>query len=232
MHIELAELFRCLEDHAPTWLVVSAFRSHNRIVLDGMLGCPLCGAEYPIEAGVVDFTQSSEPAGNVSEATGANDVHRPHESHCEDTVDVMRVAALLNLGSSSSLFAIEGSQIKLALDLQSITPVRLLLINPDDQESAEAALRTGDSPSPIAIMRVAKRVPLAEQSLAGVLLRSGSPESYVSLLRPDGRLVSPIGFDIPSGIAELARDDRQWVGERKIDRQKPAFDSLIQLTRR
>ncbi|HYW33320.1 MAG TPA: hypothetical protein VE869_17590, partial [Gemmatimonas sp.] len=55
MHVELADLFRCPGDHEDTWLVLAADRTEARVVLDGTLGCPVCGTEYVIRDGTTHF---------------------------------------------------------------------------------------------------------------------------------------------------------------------------------
>ncbi|MGH7648269.1 MAG: hypothetical protein ACREND_09140, partial [Gemmatimonadaceae bacterium] len=55
MFIEIVDAFRCTRPHELTWLVASADRLEDRDIITGELGCPVCGARYPIVAGVADF---------------------------------------------------------------------------------------------------------------------------------------------------------------------------------
>src|SRR5262245_13560594 len=85
MFVELIESLRCprhLESGADApHLVASATRSEARHIIDGVLGCPECGAEFPIVNGVVRFERAVRPT----------DDEQPSED------SAMRLAALLDL---------------------------------------------------------------------------------------------------------------------------------------
>ena len=65
MHVELTEILRCPNAHAESPLVASATRQVERRILQGTLGCPVCGREYPIQDGVVEFRTSVAPEGGA-----------------------------------------------------------------------------------------------------------------------------------------------------------------------
>ena len=144
-------------------------------------------------------------------------------------MDVMRLAALLNVSTADSTYAVEGSRIADVRGLQGISPLRLIVINPPDDNSAEHELTAGELPMPMAVVRVNDKLPLTDSSLAGVLVQSANPADYVSLLRPGGRMVAPERFPVPDGVTELARDAIQWVGERNATVK--TVNSLTQLQR-
>lgn len=194
--------------------MVAAARSYKRVILDGTLGCPLCGAEFPIAAGVVCFGSSENQPVQMLE-----------------TFDAMRVAALLNISTADSTFAIEGWPISDVRGLQTISPLRLIVFNPPDDTRAEYELTATETPMPMAVVRVLHRLPLADSSLAGVLVQSANPADYVRLLRSGGRLVAPAGFPVPDGVTELARDEKQWVSERNARSSPVSADTLTQLRR-
>lgn len=60
MHIDLTEMLRCPEPHEEGFLVMSTGEMRGRMVRSGVLGCPVCGREYAILKGVVNFSGSGE----------------------------------------------------------------------------------------------------------------------------------------------------------------------------
>src|SRR5689334_5423026 len=93
MFVELIDLLRCPRPHEDTWLVASAEETASRHILRGALGCPLCGAEYPVVDGVADF--------------GEAPVAGPAEDHV-DADDTMRAAALLGLTAPGATVVLGG----------------------------------------------------------------------------------------------------------------------------
>ena len=53
MFVELIDKLRCLDSHVDRCLVASATHTVDRHILEGTLGCPVCGAEYAIHEGAV-----------------------------------------------------------------------------------------------------------------------------------------------------------------------------------
>ncbi|HEY9229313.1 MAG TPA: hypothetical protein VIP11_21880, partial [Gemmatimonadaceae bacterium] len=60
MFIPLVDVLRCPVPHEETWLVASIDRAADRDIVEGMLGCPRCLAEYAIHEGVVLFAPDVE----------------------------------------------------------------------------------------------------------------------------------------------------------------------------
>ncbi|HEV2749614.1 MAG TPA: hypothetical protein VGV12_03710, partial [Gemmatimonadales bacterium] len=60
MHIDLTEMLRCPEPHREAFLVMSTGEMRGRMVRSGVLGCPVCGREYPLVKGVARFSGSGE----------------------------------------------------------------------------------------------------------------------------------------------------------------------------
>jgi uncharacterized protein YbaR (Trm112 family) len=73
VHIDLTEMLRCPEPHREAFLVMSTGEMRGRMVRSGVLGCPVCGREYAILKGVVNFSGSGErgaaPSGAPSGTT-------------------------------------------------------------------------------------------------------------------------------------------------------------------
>ncbi len=72
MHIDLTEMLRCPEPHEEGFLVMSTGEMRGRMVRSGVLGCPVCGREFAILKGVVQFSGSGERgavSGGAAEST-------------------------------------------------------------------------------------------------------------------------------------------------------------------
>src|SRR5215211_2670247 len=120
MHIELVDALRCPRRHGDTWLVASIARMDDRDILEGTLGCPECGAEYPVHDGIVSFETEGGGA-------SADDREVPTEL---DEGEVMRLAAMLDLASAGGVAMVAGDWAAHARALNDLTSVRLLLVNP------------------------------------------------------------------------------------------------------
>jgi uncharacterized protein YbaR (Trm112 family) len=197
--IELIDDLRCPRPHEETWLVASAERAVERDIVEGTLGCPICHAEYPIRDGVVWFSDPSAPTG-VSAAPASP----------ADADLAMRVAAFLDLSEARGFALLTGAWAGAAPLLRGVVPTHLVVLNP------ATAVDTGGG---ISIVQATRGIPLADASCRGVALddRHATAEftaAAVRALMPHGRLIAPASTPPPSGITELARDDRLWVAER------------------
>jgi uncharacterized protein YbaR (Trm112 family) len=194
MFVELIDRLRCPNDHEETWLVAAAARTANRHLLDATLGCPVCDAEFTVRDGAVLF---GDP--------------RHAEPMMVDEGEALRAAALL-AAREHGLYLLEGGWAALADALFGVVPVGMLLIDPPVGTAAHEA---GG-----ALLGVGNRWPLAPSSVDGAALvhiEAARLADIVRVLRPRGRLVAPAHAPVPVGIAELARDDRHWVGEKLGD---------------
>ncbi|HWG33818.1 MAG TPA: hypothetical protein VN650_06590, partial [Gemmatimonadaceae bacterium] len=63
MFIELLDGLRCTGDHPQIPLVAAILQRDDRLVVQGLLGCPTCRREYEIEGGAVWFRDRSAGAG-------------------------------------------------------------------------------------------------------------------------------------------------------------------------
>ena len=200
MWIELVDQLRCVNAHEDSWLVATFDRMDGRSVVDGRLGCPVCGAEYPIVDGEARF---GAPAGTVAaEARGAGGEVRP------DDEEAMRLAALLGLDAGAGTVLLAGAWGALAASLVGMVQVRALLVDPPP--GVVAGEGTG-------VVRTDGRLPVAAGSVRGVALDARTAPllpAAVTALGPRGRIVAPAGLPVPAGVTELARDDRHWVAER------------------
>ena len=204
MHIDLLEHLRCPRGHEESWLVAAFDRMAGRHVVEGRLGCPVCEASYPIVAGVARF----------DEVSGRGTDRREPAPGATDEGEVFRAAALLGLADGRGVAMLSGSWCNHAAQIVAVVAdVHLLLLDPDVRPEAE------DSGTISAIVAPG-RLPLAAGSLIGAALDEGeaTPERLadaVRALRDGRRLVAPAAAPRPEGVAELARDERQWVAERR-----------------
>jgi uncharacterized protein YbaR (Trm112 family) len=201
MLVELIDRLRCPNLHADCCLVAAVTRAADRQIVEGMLGCPLCGAEYPIREGSVFFGRDDvEPAPTAERST-------------ED--GMIRLAAMLGVNERGGLHVVEGPWSIHAPGLAVRFPeAHLVAISALALEGAGARLRcTGDT------------IPLAGGCARGVALGRGTRalvDAAVRVLAARGRLVVPEATPMPEGIAVVARDDVWWVGERESGPTAPA----------
>ena len=212
MFIELIDLLRCPREHDDSWLVAAFTRMDQRFVIQGKLGCPVCGESYRIENGIADL-RGSEAVGDTPD----------NRKHLEDALadrtspdDVMRFAAMLGLTRPGSLVVMEGETAGLAVALSEMTEARVIALNPPGQlsESERVGVVLGD-----------RRIPLAPASVDGIVLGSQTASFADSgrVLKPGGRFIAAAHTDIGPRFRELARDERHVVAE--------SIGPLIPLTR-
>ena len=200
MFSELVESLRCVRAHEPTGLVAVAYETVERDILRGSLGCATCGAEYPIAAGVADLRDG---------AAGA--APPPAKTRPADELAV-RAGALLGLADPHGLVVLAGAWAAAAPELAAIAePVRVLALD------APAGIASGAG---VSLARAAGEIPLRAGSARGIALDAPHADartlaSAVLALAPRGRLVAPVTCGVPAGITELARDSRDWVGEKQ-----------------
>src|SRR3989454_3460293 len=86
-------MLRCPERHEEGFLVLSTGEMLGRMVRSGMLGCPVCGKEYPIVRGVAHFS-----GGGMRDAGSVASGEPTHlASRISHPADVQTLQALLDL---------------------------------------------------------------------------------------------------------------------------------------
>lgn len=191
MHIELVEVLRCPRTHEDAWLVAGMDELRDRDIVRGTLGCPACGAEYPIVDGIARL------CGTPPDAAPPMDEH-----------EAVRAAALLDLSSPGSYALLAGAWGTLAPAVAAMTDVRTLALNAPGVAGGMGAW---------GVWAPEGLLPFAPGSARGVALdarHAARAPLAVGVLQANGRLVAPAGTPLPVGITELARDDAWWVGER------------------
>lgn len=247
MHLELVDVLRCTSRHSDSVLVAAADRIESRYVVQGVLGCPVCGREFPIVDGVTYFSGDSpskaaptaageasavahalqRAANGVAEANATVKANRAKDvQHFTDAAnDAMALAAQLALHEGRGTYAVIGYPLSAAVALRTIVPVRLLVVNPPGILNAFAALRHAIGVAPIAIIS-ATTLPVANARLDSLAVSSESTMDVATVceaLRSRGRAVAPIAVAIPPGVRELVRDSTVWVGERESAASAPVM---------
>jgi hypothetical protein len=198
MHIDLIQSLRCVAAHEDTWLVAAIEKMSGRHVVEGVLGCPVCRAEYPILDAIAYLGVDRHRAPHLL---------APHEIAEEE---VVRAAALLGLEEPSRTVVLAGHWADHAPQLISLTRAHVLALNP------HVALPPDES---ISVAFAREVFPLLPGSVHAIALDADSEAAFGSraaahALRPGGRLVLPAHLPAPDEIEVLARDDRALVGER------------------
>lgn len=202
MFVELIELLRCPRPHAESQLVVAAERTDDRHIVDGVLGCPVCSAEFRITSGVARF-----------DAPSLVPTAQP------DAETALRLAALLDLTDARGFALLTGVWCAQLDGIQRISDTPIALLNPAG----------GVGGIPAGVIECGDVAPFAAGSLRAAALHSGltAPlrDSIVRAVRPGGRVLGPSSMAVPADVGELTRDDQQWVGE------KTRGTPFVQLTR-
>ena len=197
MFIELADNLRCPRTHEESALVAAVAERSGRDIVRGTLGCPVCGAEFPIENGIAifggAFTQppaSSEPYGET------------------DDDAAVRCAAMLDLYDGAGLVVLAGAWTRVARPLLDLAPVSLLIVDPPPTmplNDRASGVRTGDV------------LPIARGSARGIAMDDPPSDRWMAsaarAVRAGGRLLAAANVPVPPGFAVHARDDRHWLAE-------------------
>lgn len=203
MHVDLVESLRCPNRHVDGWLVAAADRIVARRIVEGLIGCPVCQAEWHIRDGELDFR---DPA-HVQSLIDATSDGGTAETNDTRAPDANRLAALLDVRDAHGVVALLGDCALGADALHDLTGVPVLAINaPPGVAHSHSRLRVHDA------------MPLGVGTLRGVQLDAnhatvGWVTSASRALARGGRLVAPARTPVPDTVQELARDDREWVGE-------------------
>jgi len=186
MHLDVIPALRCPREHEESGLVLVADETHGRHVVTGVLGCPVCEAEYPVRSGVAYFVNP----------TAADADTRNHE--------IIRTAAMLGLTEPGGVIMLAGQWASTADVISEIAEALVLVVNPP--APADYAER-------VSVLH-ADQLPIAEGALRAAAI-DAPVDDVASVLRPKGRLVATHTVPAPPDIAEIARDAEYWVGERR-----------------
>ena len=205
MHLEVVQALRCPTDHAPTWLVARTDLLDARHIAEGVLGCPVCGAEYPVSGGVLRLGAA---------------LPTPYTALDPDAP--LRAAALLDLTTPHGLVLLAGDWARSAVEVAAMV----------DQIHLLALDSPADAPPPglgVSSVEAGACIPLRASVARGIALdqahaTGGALKEAAEALRPGGRLIAPVAVPLPFPLVELARDGGWWVAER------PAEAPVVSLT--
>jgi uncharacterized protein YbaR (Trm112 family) len=203
VHIEMIDLLRCVNAHEDTWLVASFREIANRIVVQGTLGCPVCGAQYEITDGVVDFTRG--------ESITEYEAERAVASHRREEL-ATRAGAYLDATQPGATIVLGGLWAYAAEDLANMADVRVIAL--DAPKQVKESERVG-------LVRISDRVPLAANSVHGIALdawfRRAAVDEATRVTRPLSRIVGPTLLPPPDAAVVLAHDEQYWVAEKAAE---------------
>jgi hypothetical protein len=151
MFIELTDHLRCPAEHAESFLVLFPHVMEGRRVVRGVLGCPVCQAEYPIVAGVAELGEP--PTWSGVRGSGSS-------SLAPDGL-----LALLGLEGPGGFLALVGTAAQFGAELAELLPgVQCVAINPP----------SGFDPAGKVSLVQAARWPLRVRSMRGVVIAGGA----------------------------------------------------------
>jgi len=195
MFIELTDQLRCPAHHAESFLVLVPDVMEGRRVQRGILGCPVCHAEYRIDEGVVDFGGTGPPGRRAVEPSSQPDAGA--------------LLAFLAIEGPGGYVGLIGEAARQVGGLAELLPgVHFALVNPPVDTVASAASSA---------LR-AMRAPFKVRSLRGVVL--GQPESRdaqwqaeaVGAVLPGLRAVGEGPLPALEGFELLGAAGGWWVG--------------------
>ncbi len=194
MFIELTDHLRCPRDHAEAYLVLLPDQVVERSVRTGQLGCPVCGATYPVAGGVAELGESAPaPAGPALPAAAAH--------------------ALLGLNGPGGYVVLAGPAAEGWRELAALEPgVAFVAVNP--------AAGVADAAPVLSVVR-SPLIPVKSRSMRGVVL-GGALGSDASWVRDAARVTLPglrvVGRGTEPALPELellANAEGWWVGARR-----------------
>jgi uncharacterized protein YbaR (Trm112 family) len=212
VHIELTEMLRCPESHREEMLVLSTGEVKDRMVRSGLLGCPVCHAEYPISRGIVNFRRSR---GRVADDDSGS---RPRVASYTPpsplpSADATNLQALLELAGPGGYVVLVGSAVRQASRLGGLMEgVHFVGINPPLEIEEQPIL---------SLLYANEKVPLRSAVARGVVVGADlatSPwlvEAHRVLLPGRRFVVENEEPELPIGLVKLAAGNGLWVGEKR-----------------
>ena len=187
MFIELVDTLRCPNPHEESWLVLATSVLAERHIREGLLGCPVCLAEYPVRGGVVDFRNAAELAAAASAPQAASTaLARRRTSGRDDEPRATHWGSRCWSGRW-------GTRAEALLDLVDGPP--LLLVDPPP----DVAMHSG-----LSGIRCGPALPLAQGAARAIAVDSVDPkrvDSAVNATRVGGRIVAPAALRFPTACA-------------------------------
>lgn len=203
MFLEVTEILRCPRAHDESFVVCVAYAMDGRQVARGVVGCPVCQAEFPITDGVVRFD---------APAAGEGAGPRPEHDDAVGPLTAEAAAAFLALEGRGGFVLLAGGAARLARDLAALVPgVHLLCVNapPGVERGPDCSYFSAPDGLPVRT-GVVRGVVLGADCAAEPWLAEG-----VRVLLHGLRFVAEDERASPTGIVELARGAGVVVGEKR-----------------
>jgi len=191
MFIELTDHLRCPADHEERFMVLLPDRLEGRSVVEGQLGCPVCGLTFALKEGVLDVGGGPDPGATVS------------------ALSPDALVAFAGVNGPGGYLVLVGPPADRWRDVTGLLPgVGLVAVNPGQG--------TRDEPG-VSVLR-GGRLPLKSRSMRGVVLGKGyaGEEDWVReaarVVLPGLRVVGE-GDTAPEDLIDLmASAGGVWVG--------------------
>ena len=193
MFIEIADFLKCPQDHEFQPCVVIPNELEDRIVVSGMVGCPVCKDEFPIRSGRAVFGEAA-----LVESPGAN--------------DAATLQALLALMSPGGYVVLVGSAVACWSDLVGLTDTHVIGINaPTGVNEAEG----------LSLLDTAGEIPLKSSSVRGVVLPSAQTNDFwlkeaTRIVLPGQRVVAAAETVVAANLEKVVAGHGLWVGKKTI----------------
>jgi hypothetical protein len=195
-------MLRCPEPHREEMLVLSTGEIKDRMVRSGLVGCPVCHAEYPIARGIVNFRRSKDRV-----AKG----YTPPSPL--PSADAAKLQALLELSGPGGYVVLVGAAVRQAPRLSTLMEgIHFVGINPPSDMNEQSTL---------SLIYATEKVPLRTSVARGVVVGADlatSPwlvEAHRVLLRGRRFVVENEEPELPIGLLKLAAEHGLWVGEKR-----------------
>jgi uncharacterized protein YbaR (Trm112 family) len=205
MHIELTEMLRCPESHQEEFLVLATGEMSGRMVLRGVVGCPVCHRQYEIIEGIVDFTEvlRGGPGQRAMRRTPAQPTPAP--------VDAVSLQGLLDLSGPGGYVVLLGSAARHAVSLAGLMGgIHFVGVNaPEDVTELPV----------LSLLQADRVLPLRGGFARGVVVGAECVEPHwldeaARVLLRGRRLVVEREHVEPPGVRRLAVGQGLWVGEK------------------
>ncbi len=209
MFTELVDRLRCPRAHADAWLVAARDAMQGRRMVQGTLGCPTCGADYPVRDGIVHFDGAGAPAPTAVPTAVA-----------DDALD--RLAAQLHLVEAPEPILLVGACGAHAHALVRRFPHVVAVV-----VDAPVALPLDERLTPLALGALA-RFPLADGCIRAVALDAAhATDAWLAeaarVAIAGARLVVPASYPLPAAgpWRGIASDAAEHVAERDVPASAP-----------
>ncbi len=205
MFIELTEALRCPRVHEESYLVCVPAEMDGRRVVRGILGCPMCQAEFPIAAGIADL---SDPLAPRSSPLAPPSPLAPRSS----PLTAAAAQAFIDLRGPGGYVLLVGAAGRLGPELAAaLVRAHVVGVNPPSDVAPTDGFSILRSPDGLPIKRRSMRAVVVGHDAA----QGGWLAAALDTVLPGLRAVIEDEAAEPAGFEELARGAGVVVGERR-----------------